>query len=250
MKIISVPRINALGLRGPEEMGDAVLKESGKESEIIDIENSDIENSEKVIYDKAKNFFDEDEKVCFVGGDHSITYPIFKAFSEANKNPFLIVFDAHADCMPPMKEPTHEEFLRAIIEEKLVSPENIILVGVRKVEDAERKFLENNGIKVFSEIYDLEAVADYITEKANDMKVYVSVDIDVLDPAFAPAVNYPEVNGLSSRELIYLLKRIFCIKSLKVLDIVEAVPEKDEKYDYRTIKICAKIVEEFIAACA
>ena len=59
----------------------------------------------------------KDFKVCFVGGDHSITYPLFKAFREKNAKPFLIVFDAHADCMPSMKEPTHEEFLRRIIED-------------------------------------------------------------------------------------------------------------------------------------
>ena len=249
MKIISVPRINALGLKGPEKMGEAVRTQNSElrtQMSEIEIDNSDIQESEKQVYEKSKEVLNESDKAVFIGGDHSITYPIFKAFSGANKNPFLIVFDAHADCMAPMKEPTHEEFLRAIIEEGLVKPENIILVGARKIEDVERRFLEENNIKVFSDIYDLEAVADYITERANGMDVYVSVDIDVLDPAFAPAVNYPEVNGLSSRELFYLLKRIFCIKSLRVLDVVEAVPEKDEKYDMRTIKVCVKIIEEFI----
>lgn len=246
MKIVSVPRINALGLEGPEKMGRKVLVELGIEGEDIKVDNSDIESSERIIYSKSKEIFKEDEKVCFIGGDHSITYPIFKAFGEVNENSFLIVFDAHADCMPPMKEPTHEEFLRAIIDKGLVKSENVILVGVRKVEDVEGKFLKDSGIKVFSEIYDLESVADYITEKANGKDVYVSVDIDVLDPAFAPAVNYPEVNGLSSKELFYLLRRIFCIKNLKVLDVVEAIPEKDLKFDNRTIKICAKIIEDFI----
>ncbi|MFH1521424.1 MAG: arginase family protein [archaeon] len=246
MKIVSVPRVNALGKMGPEKMGEKVLAELGVETEEIEVDNSDVESSEKIIYSRAKEIFKEDEKVCFVGGDHSITYPIFKAFSELNQKAFLIVFDAHADCMPTMKEPTHEEFLRAIIERGLVKAENVILVGVRKIEDVEREFLEESGVKVFGEIFDLEAVADYITEKANGKDVYVSVDVDVLDPAFAPAVSYPEPNGLSSRELFYLLRRIFCIKSLKVLDVVEVVPEKDEKYDYQTVKVAAKIVEEFM----
>ena len=246
MKIVNVPRINALGNKGPEKMGEKVLAEVGKDFETVDVDNSNVESSEKTIYSKAKEIFEGNEKAIFVGGDHSITYPIFKAFSEVNKNTFLIIFDAHADCMPPMEEPTHEEFLRAIIEKKLVDPKNIILVGARKVEDVEKKFLIEKDIKVFEEIYDIEAVADYIAERANEKEVYVSVDIDVLDPAFAPAVNYPEPNGLSSRELFYLLKRIFYIKGLRALDVVEVVPEKDEKYDYRTIKVAAKIIEEFL----
>ena len=246
MKIISVPHISALGKTGPEEMGKRILSEIGEDAEIINVDNSDVEESEKKIYSKSKEIFNMSGRSCFIGGDHSITYPIFKAFSETNKDAFLIVFDAHADCMPSMKEPTHEEFLRAIIERGLVKSENVILVGARKIEKEERLFLAEKNIKVFEEIYDIEAIADYITEKANGKDVYVSVDIDVLDPAFAPAVNYPEVNGLSSKELFYLLRRIFCIKSLKVLDVVEAVPEKDKKYDYRTIKICAKIISDFI----
>ncbi len=246
MKIVSVPRINALGKTGVEKMGEKVLAEIGVDFETIEVDNSNIESSEKEIYSRAKEIFMGEDKVVFVGGDHSITYPIFKAFGEVNKNAFLIVFDAHADCDYANREPTHEEWLRAVIEKGFVKPENVILIGVRKMWDIERKFLEEKKIKVFEEIENVEAIADYVTEKANGKEVYVSVDIDVLDPAFAPAVSYPEPNGLSSRELFYLLKRIFCIKSLKVLDIVEVVPEKDEKYDYRTVKVVAKIVEAFL----
>ena len=240
-----MPRINALGKTGSEKMGERVLAELGVDAEKIDVDNSNVESSERLIYSRAMEIFREDEKAVFIGGDHSITYPIFKAFRENYKDAFLIMFDAHADCMSPMKEPTHEEFLRAIIEDGF-NPENVILVGARKIEPEEERFLKEKNIKVFTEINDMEAAADYITEKANGRDIYVSVDIDVLDPAFAPAVSYPEVGGMTSKELLYLLKRIFRIKSLKAMDIVEAIPSKDEKYDMRTIKICAKIISEFI----
>ena len=246
MKIISVPRINALGKTGPEKMGEKVLAEVGVDFETIEVDNSDVESSERAIYSKAKEIFKGGERAVFVGGDHSITYPIFKAFGELNEDAFLIVFDAHADCDYSVKEPTHEEWLRAVIEKGFVKSENVILIGARKMWDVEKKFLTERGVKVFEDVYDFEAVADYITERANGKELYVSVDIDVLDPAFAPAVSYPEPNGLTTRELFYLLKRIFCIKSLRALDIVEVVPDKDEKYDYRTVRIVAKIVEEFI----
>ena len=61
------------------------------------------------------------QKIIFLGGDHSISYSLGKAFFEhcekENKEPCLIIFDAHADCIKPMKEPTHEEWLRALIDE-------------------------------------------------------------------------------------------------------------------------------------
>jgi agmatinase len=244
-KVIGVPRINALGKRGPEEMPDLVFDEINKEFDIIEVDNSDVEKSESQVFDCASENFPSEEGVCFVGGDHSITYPIFESFRRNYKNPFLIVMDAHADSMPPMKEPTHEEFLRAIIERGL-DPKRVILLGVRKIEPEEKKFLDEKGVKVFGEIEDAEAVADYVTENANGHDVYFSLDIDVLDPAHAPGVNYQEVNGLTSKEFFYLVRRILRIKTLRAMDIVEAVPEKDEKYDYRTIKVCSKVVEEFL----
>jgi agmatinase len=245
MKIIGVPRINALGKVGPEEMSEAIKKELLIDFEILEIDNFDLEESEKIIFNKSRKIFNTENKICFVGGDHSITYPIFKAFKEKYDDAFLIVFDAHADCMTPMKEPTHEEFLRAIIEDGL-NPKNVILVGPRKIEPEEEKFLIENGVKVFSEINDVEAATDYITEKALSHDVYLSIDIDVMDPAFAPAVNYPEPDGLNSREFFYMIKRILKMKSLRAIDIVEAIPSKDKNFDMRTMKNCAKIVEEFV----
>ena len=68
----------------------------------------------------------------------------------------------------------------------------------------------------------------------------------MLDPEFGTVVSCAESNGLSSVELFCLLKKIFCIKGLKALDVVEVVPEKDEEYDYRTVKVAAKVVREFL----
>ena len=81
-------------------------------------------------------------------------------------------------------------------------------------------------------------------EFANGKELYVSVDIDVIDPAFAPATGYPEPGGLSSREFIYLIQRINKMKNLRGIDIVEINPEKDE--NNLTIKLGAKILSELI----
>jgi len=250
MKIVKVPRINALEKKGPEQAPDLILEELKKDYSLFDvldlekieIDNSNIDEAEKLIYENAVKNFETNEKIIFLGGDHSISFPILNAFNEKFENSFLIVFDAHADCMPCMKEPTHEEWLREIVE-KGFSPENIVLIGVRKIEDKEKLFLDDKQIKYFSSEWDLEGAADYITERANGKNVYVSIDVDLFNPCEAPAVNYPEPVGFSSKEFFYLFRRILHIKTLKGFDIVELVPEKDEKYDLRTTKLIVKILK-------
>lgn len=243
MKIYTTNRINALGLKGPEQTPEAIKQFLKLPTTQIQVDNDNIQESENTLYQEAKKIFTSKEKVLFLGGDHSITYPILKAFKEQNKNPFLVIFDAHADCMPPTQEPTHEEFLAAIINEGFPT-DKIILVGTRKIEPEEAAFLHKHDIKIFQTIYDMESATDYITEKANTHDLYISIDIDALDPAYAPAVNYPEPNGLTPKEFFYIIDRLLKIKSLKAIDIVEAIPKKDSQFDYRTLRTITKIIEE------
>lgn len=243
MKLYTTNRINALGLKGPEETPEAIKQFLKIPATNIEVDNDNIQESEDILYQETKKIFKKNEKQVFLGGDHSCTYPILKAFKEQNKNPFLIIFDAHADCMPPSPEPTHEEFLRAIIEEGFPA-DKIILIGTRKIEPEEAAFLNSHDIKIFQTIHNMEAAADYITEKANGKDLYISLDIDALDPSQAPAVNYPEPNGLTSKEFFYILGRLLKIKTLKALDIVEAIPEKDKAFDHRTLRLITKIIED------
>jgi len=87
----------------------------------------------------------------FLGGDHSISYSTTRAFfdycDDSGKKPCLIVFDAHADCMVPMKEPTHEEWLRKLIEDGFPT-KNILLVAVRNYWKDEMEFLKEKNIRV------------------------------------------------------------------------------------------------------
>jgi len=243
MRIIKVPRVNALGKEGSEKAPDLILKEAGLKGEEVEIDNFDLEKSDKEIYEKAKEVFGEGGGV-FVGGDHSISFPILRGFKEVYENCFLIVFDAHADCDFANKEPTHEEWLRAIVEAGW-KPENIVLIGVRKMWDVEKKFLKEKGIKYFSANIDIEGVADYVTENAQGKDVYVSVDVDVFEPCVAPGVHYPESEGLSSKEFFYLWRRILHLPGLRGMDVVEVVPSLDEKYDYRTVKLGGKVLGGF-----
>ncbi|MBL7059290.1 arginase family protein [Candidatus Pacearchaeota archaeon] len=266
MFIVKIPSINGLGhTKGCESAGNAILKELREihsnekgiplnvdllDLEEIHVDNSKIDEANNLIYKNSLEIFETKLKTIFLGGDHSISYGTTRAFLDHCKNqskePCLIVFDAHADCMEPMKEPTHEEWLRALIEQGFPK-ENILLVGIRNVWKEEISFLNKNKIKTIrmSQLTEnLEDVCDGIMEFANGKELYVSIDIDVVDPAFAPGTGYCEAGGLTSRQILYLVSRINRIKNLRAVDIVEVNPEKD--VNNQTIKLGAKILSELI----
>jgi agmatinase len=266
MFIVKVPGINGLGkTKGCERAGNAILEalkeihsnESGSviDSSLLDLEeihldNSNLELTGKLIYENSLEIFETKPRVVFLGGDHSISYSTTKAFldycKKERKKPCLIVFDSHADCMPPMREPTHEEWLRKLIEEGFPK-ENVLIVGLRNVWKDEIKFLKENKIKTLSMnnlTEDLQDMCDTIMEFSNGKELYVSVDIDIIDPVFAPATGYPELGGLTSRQFVYLIQRIKKIKTLRAVDLVE-INEKQDKEGI-TIKLGAKILAELL----
>jgi len=276
MFIVKVPSINGLGrTKGCENAGNEILKslkeiytnESGKkiDASLLDLEeihldNSNLEFTNKLIYENSLEIFESKSRVVFLGGDHSISYSLAKAFldsckkQDSERKPCLIIFDAHPDCMPSIgskknKFPTHEEWLRALIEDGF-PPENVLLVGVRNPYSEEIEFLKKNSIKIISMnqiIANLHDTCDIIMEFSNNRDLYLSIDIDVIAPAFAPATGYLESGGLTSRQFLYIMQRMNKMKNLKAVDIVEINSEKDKKnFNGQTTKLGAKILSELI----
>lgn len=181
----------------------------------------------------------------FIGGDHSITYSLVKGLKDEVG---IISFDAHPDCFKTenFDIPTHEDWLMQLIKNKIVKKENVILVGCRNYDKKELEFIQENNIKFFNmnQIQEnRENVCDNIMEIANKFKnLYLSLDIDVVDPAFAPGTGYLEPGGLTSRDLIYFVQRIRLLKNLKRVDLVEINPKKD--INNMTVKLGAKLIKE------
>jgi agmatinase len=268
MFIVKVPGINGLGkTKGCERAGNAILDAlkdiySNEEGKVIDVklldleeihlDNSNLELSNKLIYENSLETFEAKPQTIFLGGDHSISYSTTKAFLQfcksEKKKPCLIVFDSHPDCMEPMKEPTHEEWLRKIVEEGFPK-ENVLIVGARNSHRDEIKFIKENKIKTLSMsnlTEDLADMCDTIMEFSNGKELYVSIDIDVIDPVFAPSTGYPEVGGLTSRQFLYLIQRIKKIKTLRAVDIVEINEKMDKQNNNLTVKLGAKILAELL----
>jgi arginase family enzyme len=263
MQIIRVRLINSMGKTSgcelaPVEVIKSLRKigsnEKGKEIEVdkfnleeIHVDLNNLEEANYLIFKNAKEAFEKNKKVFFIGGDHSISYSIGRAFEKIEENPLLIVFDAHADCVEPGKEPTHEEWLRSLVEQGFPG-DKIILISTRNFYGGELEFIKQNKITLISmDILqeDLQGVCDLVMERARSSKgFYISIDVDAVDPGFAPAVSYPEPGGMSSRDLIYFVKRLSLLGNFRGADIVEINPNID--FNGITVKLGAKLLAEMI----
>jgi len=263
MQIIRCRLINSMGkTKGCEKAPIEVIKklreigsnEKGKEIDVdklnleeIHVDLNNLEESNYLIYKNSKEAFEKQDKVFFIGGDHSISYPIVNAFKKVEENPLLIVFDAHADCIEPGKEPTHEEWLRGVVEQGFYGCK-IILISARNFYEGELEFIKQKGITLISMDVlqeDLQGVCDLVMERARSASgFYISIDVDSVDSAFAPGTEYLEPGGMSSRDLIYFIKRLSLLNNFKGADIVEINPNKD--LNEVTIKLGAKLLSEMI----
>ena len=265
MDIIKIPfSSGGLGKTKGTELGpDAVaanlneffLTEDGKNPTFtihsIPVDSQDFLKTNEDIFSHAKKFFGQNVGYgipLFLGGDHSITYSLVKAFATVHsENPGIIIFDAHPDCCSDFSPPTHEDLLLSLVKEKVISPKNIILVGIRNSYKDELYFLREHKISWFpmKEIINegIHEISESIMAKAKGFgSLYISVDIDVLDPAFAPGTGYQEPGGLTTRELLFFLHRVKRLKNFIGADVVEVNPAKDSSG--LTAKAAAKIVVE------
>jgi len=262
MFIVKVPGINGLGkTKGCRNAGNEIISKlkSKLNTEFLDFEeihvdNNNLEEQETLIYENSLEAFETKEKIIFLGGDHSVSYPLTKAFlnycKQNNKQPFLIIFDAHADCMPPMKEPTHEEWLRALIDNQKFPSQNILLIGARDIEPEEASYLQKNKIKQITvqEIKtDIQKSIQTINNLAKNKELYISFDIDIFDSSLVKATGYPSPNGLTEEQTITILKEIIkAIKAnktnLKAFDLVEVNLEKPKQEVEKTLEIASEIL--------
>jgi guanidinopropionase len=167
-----------------------------------------------------------------VGGDHSITYPIFKAI--AKDSPIgMIHFDAHTDTMDSLygSKFFHGAPFRRAVEDGLLDPKRTIQIGIRGSEHSgtANYSLECGMRVIFIDEFDelgVEGVLKEIRRVVGDGKTYVSFDVDGLDPAFAPGTGTPEAGGLSMREALRMIKGL---RGLNLIggDVVEVAPDLD-----------------------
>lgn len=172
-----------------------------------------------------------------IGGDHGISYPAVRAVADAGETPVgIIVFDTHLDLSESFggDRLTRASPLLRIAELDKVDPRRIVVIGARGPRNLAEwtPLYRQMGIKVFSmeevERLGIEAVTERARKiaGADGARIYISVDIDGVDPAFAPGTNSPEPGGLTSREIIRGV-RIAAREGFAGFDLVEVSPDFD-----------------------
>jgi len=180
----------------------------------------------------AGNLLEWNKHPVFIGGDHSVTLGILRALNKIYGKVAVVHFDAHHDTWNSnFDEPIgHGTWLYNAITEKLVDPERVISIGIRSPSDRESfEFLSKNGGTTFTARYaqtNLGVVIDNIVNRIGDHPVYLSFDIDCLDPAYAPGTGTPEIGGLSSMWVLECLENLISLNWIG-MDVVEVSPPYD-----------------------
>ena len=190
-------------------------------------------------------------RAIFLGGDHSVTIPLMAAFSQAGPHPRplsqdrargattgrlgVVHFDAHPDLADEYDGHrwSHACTARRVLELPAVEARHLAFVGLRSWMDDERAFLEAHpeiAVHTARDVYrrSVEVVAEEVVAQLQEVDaVYVTLDIDGLDPAYAPGTGAPEAGGLSTRELLEFLRVVFARLPIRALDVVEVAPPLD-----------------------
>ena len=223
------------------DAGDFAANPFNIEEAIVSIEKSHRDLSEKV------------KKIVTIGGDHTITLPILRSLYKQHGRISVIHFDAHLDTWDSYfgADYTHGTTFRRASEEGLLDPEGCMHIGIRGPLYSAKDLVNDNavGFQIFSsiEFQDLgvqEAIKKMISRVSN-RPVYVSIDIDVLDPAHAPGTGTPEAGGLTSRELLALIRSTAGLNIVGA-DVVEVAPA----YDFSQITgiVASHVLYELICA--
>jgi len=172
----------------------------------------------------------------FLGGDHSVTLPLLRA-AHARFGPVgLVHFDAHCDTWQDhFGEPSgHGTWTYEAIQEGLISPAHTVQIGLRSAgERAAREYVQDQGGLIYTardlrgrDGAGLDAVVQAIRARMGQRLCYLTLDIDCLDPAFAPGTGTPEPGGLSSSQVLTLLEELAPLNWLG-MDCVEVAPAYD-----------------------
>lgn len=209
----------------------------GDENAVFDAGDVDL-SPERDVFEEIQlsvsNIYDNEKKPLLLGGDHSITYPIIKSVAEYFPNLSILHFDAHPDLYDQYEgnKLSHACPFARIMEEGLA--DRIIQVGIRTLNAHQREQAERFGV----EIIEMKEMHSGI-ELELSSPLYISFDMDCLDPGFAPGVSHWEPGGMSTRQVIEIIQSISA--NVVGADIVEFNPDVESGM---TAMVAAKIFKE------
>ena len=258
--ILQVPYEGTVTYRKGTSTGPKAIIEASKEVEVYDSEldycpcdlgistlkpinvagtPEEINNN---IYNEIKKSIQDNKFIITLGGEHSITSGIVKAFKEKFNNLSILQLDAHSDLRDSYQDSkfNHACVMRRIFDLGV----KFAQVGIRSVSDDEEPFIKKNKIKMFfaRNIYNNENWFKDVLDSLTD-NVYITIDLDVFDPGIMPAVGTPEPGGLDWYKVINFLKEVFKNKNVVGCDVMELSPIKDNiAPDFLAARLVYKLI--------
>ncbi len=201
------------------------------------------------LYEATKNILRDGKLPIMLGGEHSLTFAMVKACSEfAGEDLGVLILDAHFDLREEYRGFKHNH---ACVSRNILNQitENIVFIGIRSGQEEEWIFARENNLKYFTaddvEYIGVVEVLKKAIEWLDCKQLYFSLDMDAIDPAYAPGLGTPEPFGMNARDIRTAVRTLapFTVG----FDIVEIAPEYDSG---QTAMLGAKVMREFIAAHA
>lgn len=259
--IIPVPMELSVSYGKGTSMGPKAILDASIQLEEYDLELKEETIKSGIFVDKeikkndAKAYIEEihkrtlkvlnDKKVpILLGGEHSLSFGVFKAVKDLKKDFTIVHFDSHLDLRDSYEgsKYSHASAIRRMYEDK--GFKNIISIGIRSVSKEENEFLKTTKQKVYyaRDIYNDKNILNDI-EKYLSENIYITFDVDVFDPSVVPSTGTPEPGGLYWYDTLKLLKKIIQNKNLIACDIVELAPDKVNHFSEFTVaKLIYKII--------
>jgi arginase len=219
-------------LAAVEDAGDLALPADGGWPEVSAIEAG------------MDRLLDAGGRTLALGGDHSVTFPVMRAVRRRFSSRLTVLhFDAHPDLYDEFEggRLSHACPFARIMEEGLC--DRLVQVGIRTINPHQRAQIERFGVEVVSMERWTAAGAGVDSIPALDGPVYVTIDLDALDPSCAPGVSHHEPGGLSTRDIVESVKRL---RGVIGADLVEYNPTRDVAE--MTAAVCVKLVKELADA--
>ena len=226
------------------------------------IDYGDMKMSEGYIIDDmttvintVEGILEKGVKTIGIGGDHTLAYPELVAMKHKYGKVALIHFDSHTDTWewPAANDTTlinHATPFRLAMERECLAEGHIVQVGMRGglLSDKDHEYALTHGFRIITgnEVHDgMDTCAEEIRKTVGDMPVFVTFDIDFLDPAYAPGTGTPVCGGFSTAEALTLLRKSLPGLNIVGMDIVEVAPEYDPTE--ATAYAAQAILREFVS---
>lgn len=235
-------RVDSLGVEWYSPYQDKDLKDyATADIGDLDLAIGDVEQALATIEQVARSIVQDGKKPMMIGGEHLVTYPVVKALFATYPDLHIIHLDAHTDLRDEFfgRKLSHATVLRRCFD--VVGKGRIFQFGIRSGDKSEFEWAKAGNTSL--QKFDLTGLAD-VVKQLKDKPVYITIDLDVLDPSVFSGTGTPEPGGITYKELLGAIQLFTTLKHIVGADLVELSPHYDQSGV--STAVAAKTLREFV----